>query len=96
MSDDRPTQTPAGRGAKGFMRPPPEPPSPARFAGLGMQLALSILIFLYLGRWLDGKFGTAPVLLIVGVFVGAAAGFYAMIKALSGGGRSGGSKGDGS
>jgi F0F1-type ATP synthase assembly protein I len=35
-----------------------------------------MLLFLYLGQWLDRKFGTAPVLLIVGVFVGAGAAFY--------------------
>ncbi|HEX6534481.1 MAG TPA: AtpZ/AtpI family protein [Gemmatimonadaceae bacterium] len=56
--------------------------SASQFAGLGFQLAASIFLFLYLGKWVDGKLGTAPAFLIVGVFVGAAAGFYAMIRAL--------------
>lgn len=83
MSDDRPSAPPEGKGGPQGKRVLPEGPSPARFAGFGIQLLLTILLFLYLGRWLDGKFGTAPFLLIAGVFVGAAAGFYAMVKALS-------------
>jgi F0F1-type ATP synthase assembly protein I len=59
------------------------PGSPASFAGLGIQLAISILLFLYLGQWLDGKLGTDPLLLIVGVFVGAAVGIYNMYHVLT-------------
>jgi ATP synthase protein I len=43
---------------------------------------LSILIFLFLGQWLDRKLGTSPWLLILGVFLGAAAGFYSMYRRL--------------
>jgi F0F1-type ATP synthase assembly protein I len=53
------------------------------FAGHGIQLAVSILLCLYAGRWLDRKLGTDPLFLIVGVFVGAAAGMYSMIRALT-------------
>lgn len=52
------------------------------FAGAGIQLVLSILLFVYLGRWLDGKLGTSPWLLVLGAFVGAFAGFYSMYRAL--------------
>jgi F0F1-type ATP synthase assembly protein I len=38
------------------------------------------LLFLWIGKWLDGKLGTAPWLLIVGAFVGAAAGFYSLYR----------------
>jgi F0F1-type ATP synthase assembly protein I len=58
-------------------------PSAATFAGLGLQLAASILLFLYLGRWLDTRLGTAPLLLVIGVFVGAAGGFYSLYRALT-------------
>jgi len=58
-------------------------PSPGSFAGLGIQLAVAILLFLYLGQWLDRKFGTDPFLLIVGVFVGAAIGIYNMFHVLT-------------
>lgn len=57
-----------------------EGPSPASFAGAGAQFVLSILLFLYIGKWLDGRFGTAPWLLMIGAFVGAAAGFYSFYR----------------
>ena len=57
-------------------------PSPAAFAGLGIQLVVSILVFVYAGRWLDGKLGTSPWLLVLGAFVGAFAGFYSMYRSL--------------
>ena len=59
-----------------------ESPSGAQFAGLGIQFALSILIFLYAGKWLDGRLGTAPLFLIAGVFVGAGGAFYNMYRKL--------------
>jgi F0F1-type ATP synthase assembly protein I len=59
------------------------PPSGLEFAGLGFQFAAAIIVFLYLGKWLDAKFGTAPWLLLVGVFVGAGGGFYAMYRKLT-------------
>jgi ATP synthase protein I len=55
-------------------------PTPASFAGAGVQFVISILLFLYIGKWLDGKLGTAPWLLMAGVFVGAGAGFYSFYR----------------
>ena len=46
--------------------------------GYGLTLALSVLLFLGGGAWLDSKFGTSPLLLLVGAFVGAGAGFYSL------------------
>ena len=51
-------------------------------AGMGLQFALSILLFLWAGQWIDRKFGTAPLFLIVFVFVGAAASFYSIYRRL--------------
>lgn len=53
-----------------------------QFAGVGLQFALSILVFLYAGQWLDRKLGTAPWLLLIGVFVGGAGSFYSMYRKL--------------
>lgn len=47
-------------------------------AGHGLTWALSVLLFLMGGWWLDGKLGTTPLLMIVGAFVGATAGFYSL------------------
>lgn len=74
----RPGSTGPNAGPKGTV-------TPAAFAGHGIQFVVSILLFLYLGKWVDRKLGTEPVFLIVGVFVGAAAGFYTMIRALTAG-----------
>ena len=52
------------------------------YAGLGLQFAASIVVFLYLGQWLDRKLGTAPWLLLAGVFLGAGGSFYSMYRRL--------------
>lgn len=56
--------------------------SGAAFAGLGLQFALAIVVFLYAGQWLDRQLGTAPLFLILGVFVGAGGAFYSMYRKL--------------
>lgn len=50
--------------------------SGASFAGLGIQFALGIFLFLYIGKWIDSRLGTSPAFLLGGVFVGAAGSFY--------------------
>ena len=52
----------------------------AEFAGLGMQLGMAIALFAFLGWWLDERLGTSPWLLLLLVFVGAAAGFYSIYR----------------
>ena len=56
--------------------------SVARYSGLGLQLAASVLLFLAAGRWLDRRIGTDPYLTVLGAFVGAAAGFYSLYVGL--------------
>jgi ATP synthase protein I len=53
-----------------------------KYAGLGLQFAASIVVFLYAGQWLDRKLGTEPLFLYVGVFTGAGAAFYSMYRNL--------------
>ena len=54
--------------------------SGADFAGLGIQFAAAILIFLFAGQWVDKKLGTDGLFTVVGVFVGAGAAFYNMYR----------------
>lgn len=54
----------------------------AQFMGLGLQFVLSLLLFLYVGKWVDGKLNTSPWFMILGVFVGAGAAFFSMYRAL--------------
>ncbi|MDQ4078446.1 MAG: AtpZ/AtpI family protein [Chloroflexota bacterium] len=50
--------------------------------GVGIQFAASIVFFLLVGRWVDVQLGTTPLFLILGVFLGAGGGFYAMYRRL--------------
>ena len=68
---------------------PPAPPddrsagsSVGTFLGLGLQFAVAILLFVYLGQWLDRRFGTAPWLLLACVFLGAGGSFYGIYRRL--------------
>jgi len=51
-----------------------------QYLGLGTQLTATILLMLFLGRWLDSKLNTTPFLILLFSFLGAAAGFYNFIK----------------
>ncbi len=59
----------------------------AEFAGVGIQLGLTFVLFALLGRWLDARLGTSPWLLILCVFVGAAAGLYSIYRRVIGPGK---------
>ena len=74
--------------------PPPGPkrragaaPSGAQFAGAGLQFAVTIVAFMFLGIWLDKTLGSSPWFVLVCVFLGAGAGFYSIYRKLIGGKR---------
>jgi F0F1-type ATP synthase assembly protein I len=62
---------------------PSEEVSPWALAGLGMQFFAAVLFFVYAGSWLDRRFGTAPLFLLGGVFVGGGGVFYASVRRLT-------------
>ncbi len=47
----------------------------ASYGSLGISVALSIFIGLFIGLWLDKKFDTTPVFMLVFLGLGIAAGF---------------------
>jgi F0F1-type ATP synthase assembly protein I len=53
-----------------------------RFIGIGWFVAVSILMGVLGGVWLDEKFGTRPVLIIIGLFLGVGVAFYGVYKML--------------
>ena len=57
-------------------------PAASDLAGIGLQFAVSILLFVYAGQWLDRRLGTGPIFLIIGVFLGAGGAVYSMYRKL--------------
>jgi len=53
------------------------------FAGVGIQFAAAIIIFLFSGQWVDNRLGTNGLFTIAGVFIGAGGGFYSMYRKIS-------------
>ncbi|HGY56849.1 MAG TPA: AtpZ/AtpI family protein [Caldithrix abyssi] len=53
------------------------------YLNIGYTLLGGILVFGYLGNWLDEKAGTEPLFMITGLFAGLALGFYNMIKVIN-------------
>lgn len=53
-----------------------------RYSTVGLELALSILLGLFGGRWMDQKLGTAPWLTLTGIGFGTAAGVRTVWRAL--------------
>ena len=72
MEDEKRSQQRSGKGLSG-----------GDFAGLGIQFAAAILIFLFAGQWLDKRLGTDSLFTIAGVFVGAGGAFYNMYRKIS-------------
>jgi len=57
--------------------------SSLQYAAVGIQFGLTISLFALLGRWLDGRFGTSPWLLLLGVLLGFGGGTYSLLKKVS-------------
>lgn len=56
----------------------------SEFIGHGMSFAGSALLFFLGGHWLDGKVGTSPVFALLGMLIGAGAGFWSLYSHVSG------------
>jgi Putative F0F1-ATPase subunit (ATPase_gene1). len=72
MEDEKRTQQGSKKGLSG-----------ADFAGVGIQFAFAIIVFLYAGQWVDDRLGTNGLFTIAGVFIGAGAAFYNMYRKIS-------------
>ncbi len=53
------------------------------YIGLGITFTLSVLGFLFLGRWLDSRLSTTPWLMIAGAALGLTLGFIHMISTIN-------------
>lgn len=50
------------------------------YLGLGAELVAPVLFCMGVGWWLDGRFETAPVLMLIGAFVGVGVGFWSFFR----------------
>ena len=55
-----------------------------RFAGVGVQYALTILVMTLLGIWLDDRTGTAPLFLLVFLLLGFGGATWSLIQQVLG------------
>jgi F0F1-type ATP synthase assembly protein I len=54
-----------------------------RYAGLGLQLAVSLLIFVWIGQWADRKLGTGGLVTILAALVGFGGTMFSVIRSLN-------------
>lgn len=72
-------------------QPPPAPddpgkgtgPGPMRFVGLGVQLAASLLVLVWLGQWVDRRLNTGGIATIIGAAVAFAGTMVSLVRALN-------------
>lgn len=55
----------------------------AWLTGIGWYFAICIVIGVVGGRWLDGRFDTAPLFALIGTFLGLAAALYGGFQMLN-------------
>ena len=60
-----------------------KPPGPMRYAGLGIQLAVTLVVFVLAGQWADRKLGTGGIITIVAAFLGFGGTMYSLIRTLN-------------
>ena len=53
------------------------------YSTIGIQLAVTLLLFLFLGHWLDERYGSSPWFVLIGTVLGMGVGFYNLMKSLS-------------
>ncbi|OQX67240.1 MAG: hypothetical protein B6A08_16450 [Sorangiineae bacterium NIC37A_2] len=56
--------------------------SAGSYSTLGLEIALSVVVGLFVGQWLDEKLGTGSVFTIIWFLFGLAAGGRAVVRAL--------------
>jgi F0F1-type ATP synthase assembly protein I len=56
----------------------------APYLGIGTSLAVTVLLGIGAGYWVDGRLGTQPLFLLVGAAFGLLAGFLQFYKTVAG------------
>ena len=58
-------------------------PGPLRYAGLGIQLAATVVVCVFVGQWVDRKVGTDGIFTIVAPLLGFGGVMYSLMRELS-------------
>lgn len=66
-----------------FRKPREKSPYFLALMDFGYTLLAAVLVFGYLGYWLDQRWGTVPWLMIAGIGLGLAVGFNSLIRRIS-------------
>jgi hypothetical protein len=54
-----------------------------RYAGLGVQLAVTLVVLVLAGQWADRKLGTGGIITIAAAFLGFGGTMYSLIRTLN-------------
>jgi ATP synthase protein I len=52
------------------------------YASLGTQLAAAVIVFVFLGRWLDDELDTKPLYMVIGAIVGISGGMIKFYRSI--------------
>ena len=77
---DRDREPDEGRKGPGFPPAKRQMPSGTEFAGIGLQLGLTIVVFVFAGVWLDDRLHSSPWFVLICTFTGAFGGFYSIYR----------------
>lgn len=55
-------------------------PGWVRYSGIGLELAGATAGLALLGHWIDGRYGTAPWGILVGVVIGIVGGLFNLVR----------------
>lgn len=53
-----------------------------RYAGFGIQLAVTLLVFVWIGQWADRKLGTGGLMTVIAAFLAFGGTMYSLIRSL--------------
>ncbi len=55
-------------------------PGWVRYSGVGLELAGATAGLAFVGYWIDGRYGTAPWGILIGVLIGIVGGLYNLVR----------------
>jgi ATP synthase protein I len=53
------------------------------YLSLGFQLAAAVIVFYFIGTWVDKHYGTSPIGMLVGATIGMVGGFIKFFKSIN-------------